>query len=112
MASKPDPKRGGPAEVPPRRAGQTARTRDPQRPLPPSGNADAKRMPKAPHERDESSASQQSAPRDVIRQAHDDVEQGRRDTSRGEATDETYAREFRDGDTPAGATGEAAPKRR
>ena len=111
MVSKPDPKRSGPAGVPPRRAGQTVRTRDPQRPMPPSADADAGRMPKEPHERDESSASQQSAPREVIRQAHDDVEQGRRDTSRGEASDATYAREFRDGDAAAGTPAEPASKR-
>ena len=112
MASTSDPKRGGPAVVPPRRPGQTVRTRDPQRPKPPPGEPDAERMPKEPHERDESSASQQSAPREVIRQAHDDVEQGRRDTSRGEATDATYAREFRDEDGPAGTPAAPSNKRR
>ena len=50
---------------------------------------------KEPYERDESSASQQSGPRDVIRQAHDDVERGLADTSRAEATDQTYARNLR-----------------
>jgi hypothetical protein len=111
MASTTDPKRSGPADVPPRRTGQTVRTRDPQRPKPPPGDPDAGRMPKEPHERDESSASQQSGTREVIRQAHDDVEQGRRDTSRGEASDATYAREFRDGDAPAGTPATPTPKR-
>ena len=107
MATTPNPKRGGPAEVPPRRPGQTERTRDPQRPKPPPGVPDAERMPKQPHERDESAASQQSAPRELMRQAAEDVEQGRRDTSRGEAADATYEREFREGGAAADPDGEA-----
>ena len=113
MASSKEPKRSGPVDVPPRRAGQTERTRDPQRPKPPADEPDEGRMPKEPHERDESAASQQSAPRPVMRQAAEDVEQGRRDTSRGEASDATYEREFRDENTPSGHdTAGSAPKRR
>ena len=106
MASTSDPKRSGPAGVPPRRPGQTEGTRGPQRPKPP-GVPDAERMPKQPHERDESAASQQSAPRELMRQAAEDVEQGRRDTSRGEATEATYEREFREGDAAPDPDGEA-----
>lgn len=46
--------------------------------------------PKLPHETDESTQGMQDGPRDKIRQAHDDVQAGRSDTSRGEATDPTY----------------------
>ena len=107
MASTTTPKRSGPAGVPPRRPGQTVRTRDPQRPKPPPGVPDAERMPREPHERDESAASQQSPPRELMRQAAEDVEQGRRDTSRGEVTDATYEREFRKGDAAAAHGDEA-----
>ena len=49
--------------------------------------------PKLPHERDESTdAMQDDGPRERIRQAHDDVVAGRRDTSRGETSDATYHR--------------------
>lgn len=51
--------------------------------------------PKLPHERDESSDSQQnqdgSAPATELgKRAHDDVERGVVDTSRGEETDRVY----------------------
>jgi hypothetical protein len=46
--------------------------------------------PKLPHERDESTDGMQDGPRERMRQAHDDVVQGRRDTSRGEVSDSTY----------------------
>lgn len=36
--------------------------------------------PRMPHERDESEDSQESEPREVIRQAYDDVEHGLQDT--------------------------------
>lgn len=39
-----------------------------------------KPAPRQPNERDESADSQASAPRDVIKQAHDDVTQGKLDT--------------------------------
>jgi hypothetical protein len=48
--------------------------------------------PRQPNERDESSDSQQGAPSDLMRKAHDDVERGVADTSRGEATDAAYRR--------------------
>lgn len=38
--------------------------------------------PRLPHERDASSDSQESAPRRVLQQAHDDIEQGQQDTDR------------------------------
>ena len=84
--------------VPPHRDGQTT----PQ--------SEAKRVGKAPHERDESSASQQGAPSDLMQKAHDDVERGLVDTSRAEATDATYRRELRSQPqaAPQQPTGEAA----
>ena len=36
--------------------------------------------PRLPHEHDESADSQSSPPREVIKQAHDDVESGQEDT--------------------------------
>jgi hypothetical protein len=39
-----------------------------------------KPAPRQPNERDQSADSQASAPRDVIRRAHDDVTAGRKDT--------------------------------
>ena len=39
-----------------------------------------KPAPRQPNERDESADSQSSAPRDVIKRAHDDVTQGKMDT--------------------------------
>ena len=65
-----------------------------------------------PHERDESTSApaqgtqttgtqdggtQGGGPRDVGRRAQQDVQRGVGDTSRAEATDETYARELREG---------------
>lgn len=38
------------------------------------------RAPRLPHEHDESDDSQQSPPREVIRQAYDDVQSGQEDT--------------------------------
>jgi len=48
-----------------------------------------------PHQRDESTSTQAGRPGPMQRQAHADAEQGLPDTSRGESTDQTYAREFR-----------------
>ena len=56
-------------------------------------------VPRLPHERDESSDSVESAPRDVIRQAHDDLESGKVDTDRGPPSDAAYRRQK----APAGA---------
>jgi hypothetical protein len=72
-----------PARVPPHRADQTT----PQK--------DERRVEQTPHERDESSASQQGAPNELMKKARDDVERGLVDTSKGEATDATYRRELR-----------------
>ena len=88
-----------PAPAPPHRDGQTT----PQK--------DERRVDRAPHERDESSASQQGAPTDVMQQAHDDVERGLVDTSRGEATDATYRRELRPEPPKAPAAGTPKPPR-
>ena len=57
---------------------------------------EGERSPRLPHERDESSDSGQSEPRDVIRQAHDDIESGKRETDRGEVTDEVYRKTLKD----------------
>jgi len=51
--------------------------------------------PKLPHERDESSGSQHNqdgsaAPTEIGKRAHDDVERGVVDTSRGAETDRVY----------------------
>jgi hypothetical protein len=48
-----------------------------------------------PHEHDESSDSQETAPREVIKRAHDDLAEGRSDTDRGPVLDETYQRTLR-----------------
>src|SRR4029078_3000239 len=48
-----------------------------------------------PHERDEATTTQQGGTSDIGRRAHDDAKAGIADTSRGETTDDTYAREFR-----------------
>ena len=59
--------------------------------------------PRLPHERDESSDSGTSPPRDVMRQAAQDLESGKMQTDRGEATDQLYARTLRGskGDKPS-----------
>ena len=72
-----------PQHVPPHREGQTT----PQKAQ--------RRAHQQPHERDESSASQQREPSELIEQARSDVERGLVDTSRAEATDATYGRELR-----------------
>jgi hypothetical protein len=48
-----------------------------------------------PHEHDESSDSQESAPREVIKRAHDDLQSGRQDTDRAAPMDELYGRTLR-----------------
>ncbi|MEP7058702.1 MAG: hypothetical protein ABI809_13120 [Caldimonas sp.] len=95
MADRPK-EPNAPPEPPAHKPGQTT----PQR-------HDAEPAPKLPHERDESSASQQGAPRDVMRQAGADIERGLVDTSRGEVADGIYAREFRS--EPQGAPERSKP---
>jgi len=46
-----------------------------------------------PHERDESSDSQTSEPREVMRQAKEDIDSGKQETGRGEVTDAVYERQ-------------------
>jgi len=63
--------------------------------LPQQGEQTTERVPRAPHERDESADSQ--APGDPENQrkgalAHDDVVEGRRDTTKGVEMDATYDR--------------------
>ncbi len=41
-----------------------------------------RQKPRMPHERDQSSDSQESAPREVLEQAYRDIEQGQQDTDR------------------------------
>jgi len=53
-------------------------------------------VPRMPHERDESSDSGTSEPREIIRKAHDDVESGKVDTDRGEVTNEVYNKNLRE----------------
>jgi hypothetical protein len=52
--------------------------------------------PRLPHERDESSDSQQHQVPQVTRQAAKDMARGLRDTSRAEASDEVYREQQRD----------------
>jgi hypothetical protein len=49
--------------------------------------------PRLPHEHDESSDSQVSGARRVIRQAHEDVVSGKVDTDRGTPAGEAYERQ-------------------
>ena len=86
-----------PERAPPHRDGQTT----PQR--------NERRADKQPHERDESSASQQRAPSELMEQARSDVERGLVDTSRAEATDATYGRELRPQPQAADAADEHRP---
>ncbi len=51
--------------------------------------------PRLPHEHDESSDSGKSEPREVIRQAKKDLDSGKQQTDRGEATDAAYQRQKR-----------------
>jgi hypothetical protein len=48
--------------------------------------------PRLPHEHDESSDSQHSEPRRVVKQGEDDVQRGLVDTDRGEPARRTYER--------------------
>lgn len=56
-------------------------------------------QPKMPHERDESVGSHSTAgienqeSRDTLRQAHEDVASGKKDTDRGPVTDATYRKQ-------------------
>lgn len=54
---------------------------------------DSESAPRLPHEHDESSDSQVSDERPVMRQAHDDVVSGRVDTDRGAPMHEAYQRQ-------------------
>ena len=53
--------------------------------------------PRLPHERDESADDAGAAPRPLVEQARRDVEAGRSQTDKGEATDELYGRTLRGG---------------
>lgn len=69
------------------------------------------RGPKLPHERDESCSSQDSGPREVIEQAHRDVEAGIEDDDLGPPMNDTYEREFRAEDDESGAMDAQPPER-
>lgn len=56
---------------------------------------DGKLSPRLPHERDESSDSQNSKPQDVMVQAHKDLKRGLVDTDRGPLMDKLYEEEVR-----------------
>jgi hypothetical protein len=85
---------------------QLASRRTPRRTSTTTPSIEGEPAPRLPHERDESSDSQQSGPRDVIRQAHDDVERGLVDTDRGPPLEETYRRTTQQADAhpPADVT--------
>ena len=74
-----------PADPPPHDSGQTT----PQA-------ADG-RAPRLPHERDESSDSQQTMPQPVMQQAAEDLQRGLQDTDRGPVMDEVYEHHVRPG---------------
>lgn len=67
------PVRGNRLRWPPRPRGRSGRTRA-------SLATDESPSPLQPNERDESADSQQGGPREVIRQAHDDLAAGKQDT--------------------------------
>lgn len=54
---------------------------------------EGRRAPRSPNEHDESSDSQTGGPSDIGRQAKEDVDAGKRQTDRGEATDAAYRRQ-------------------
>jgi hypothetical protein len=75
------------------------------KPTPESGThsqINGEHVPRMPHERDESSDSGRTAPRDIMKQAQEDAESDKVDTSRAEATDQAY------GDNLRGSKGDAA----
>lgn len=55
-------------------------------------------MPRLPHEHDESSDSQTSGVRPIIKQAHDDIASGKVDTDRNLPMQQAYERQ-KDGST-------------
>jgi hypothetical protein len=69
-------------------------------------------QPRLPHERDESSDSQNTGDvRGVMQQAHDDVRAGQKDTDRGPVLDRTYQRQKAGGDR-SGTEPPANPRKR
>jgi hypothetical protein len=56
---------------------------------------DGEKVPRLPHERDESADEQQTVPRKVIQQAAEDIERGLVDTDRGPVVDEVYEKQVR-----------------
>ena len=65
----------------------------PTRPATTRTTSEGEPVPRLPHERDESSDSGTSEPRDVMRQAKEDLDSGKVQTDRGEATDAAYQRQ-------------------
>jgi hypothetical protein len=70
---------------------------------------DAEVAPRLPHERDESSDSQNGGPRRVMQQAKDDVERGMVDTDRGPVLDDVYEKQVRTEATPQRAAPDPKP---
>ncbi|HET6599639.1 MAG TPA: hypothetical protein VFG60_06715 [Burkholderiaceae bacterium] len=56
----------------------------------PAHTTPARRVPRLPHEHDESSDSQQQGPNEVGRRGFEDVQRGLVDTDRGPVTDSLY----------------------
>ena len=54
-----------------------------------------KRLPRLPHERDESADSQPQPPTEVMQQAHDDLERGLQDTDKGVPMSDLYRKTLR-----------------
>jgi len=69
----------------------TPRTKSPRSHTNVSKDGDA--SPRLPNERDESSDSGRSEPRAVIRQAKADLDSGKQQTDRGEATEAAYEKQ-------------------
>ena len=60
----------------------------------PRPSAWKKRQPRLPHERDQSLDSQDSPPREKMRQARGDLDRGLVDTDKGPELDRVYRRNF------------------
>jgi len=84
------PPRGDRLRWPPRRARRRPDTRSTL------ATDEQSTAPRQPNERDESSDSQASAPRDVMRQAASDIERGLEDTDCGNSADEIVRERQRD----------------
>jgi len=76
------------------------------------GTEGERREPRLPHERDESSDSQNTGDvRGVMQQAHDDLREGQQDTDRGPPLDRAYQHQKAGGDR-SGTDAPKTPRRR